>query len=771
MSPEKRSLLPAFIRQSYAARLGLALAFAVVVITVFGLVISLQASAQLEADVQEQLTAQSDAQAAQLDTWIDSIGADARSTSAQSVYAAGDIDQIKASLDEKMARGRVPGDVVGIHYLNTETMEIETSSADMLVGVNAREQGAAFAQDPLDFEGPDDFVVTDPFQVPMVDQPIVSVITPVAGAENRALVYMTDIRTHTQAITDTESSSRTLVIDDQARFVAHPNGSKLLTEYPEADSVISALEPGESRFMESNDFLIGSTRMESADWTVLVESDSDQAYALVDQINADLIGLVLLAVINLGLVRVTIGSNTISSLQRLTARAEEMADGDLEVDLETDREDEIGSLYGSFAEMRDSLRSRIEESQEAQADAEEARERAEQARKEAENERAEMEAMTSHLTTKATEYEEVLDRAADGDLTGRVDAQSESEAMERVGEKINATLDSLETIIADVDSFASDVLQATDQVQSNADRMAQASQQVTSSVEEIFEGAQEQNERLQNAASEMENLSATAEEVASSAQEVADTSQAAAEVGEKGRESAQQAIDEMNDIDAETDKMVEEINALDGDLDEINDILSVITEVVEQTNMLALNASIEAAHASGEGDGFAVVADEIKSLAEETKDAASDIEQRIERIQDQAADTVETMETTSDRISDGVGTVTETVDALETIVERTEEADAGIQEIDDATEEQANSAQQVMAMLDELRSISQETATEADTVAGAAEDQSHSIGEVSQSATQLRERADDLEQLLDRFTVEGSSSMTTSSTDSAITDD
>jgi methyl-accepting chemotaxis protein len=76
-----------------------------------------------------------------------------------------------------------------------------------------------------------------------------------------------------------------------------------------------------------------------------------------------------------------------------------------------------------------------------------------------------------------------------------------------------------------------------------------------------------------------------------------------------------------------------------------------------------------------------------------------------------------------------------------------------------------------MAMLDELRSISQETATEADTVAGAAEDQSRSISEVSDSARQLRDRADDLEQLLDRFTIDGSSSMTTTSTDSAITDD
>ncbi|WP_158854391.1 methyl-accepting chemotaxis protein [Halorhabdus sp. CUG00001] len=741
MPADNSGLLPAFVRERYTARLGAALAFAIVVMLAFGLVISAQATGQLRSDVDQDLTTQANAQAAQLDTWVSAIKQDVRKTTQLPVFGSGETDRIRDRLTGMVEGNAVPDDVVAVHYLDTESMEFLTSSSDAMVGVNPADQGAAFATNPPAFDSPDDVYVSAPFSVPVVDHPIIAIISPIEGADDRALVYMTDLEARANALSAGDSTE-TVVVNDAGEYVAHPNTSKILTQHEGHSSTLSA---GESEFSRNDGMLMGSSKLTSQDWTVMVHTSVEDAYAVSNQINADLLGLVLLAIINLGLIGVTIGSNTALSLRRLAGRAQEMGEGNLEVDLSTDREDEIGTLYVSFQNMRDSLRDKIDE-------AESATEAAQQAREDAESERAEMEALSSHLEAKAAAYGDVLDDVADGDLTRRVDPESENEAMEIVGTELNATLDALESTIADVESFASEVASSSNTVRQNADRVSDASRQVSQSIDEIFDGASEQSERLRDIADEMETLSASAEEVASSAQEVAATSREAAEVGETGRDAAEDAIEEMGAIEDETERTRQAINDLAADLEEIGEIVDLITEIVEQTNMLAINASIEAAH-SGGGEGFAVVADEIKSLAEETKDAAGDIEARIEAIQEQADETVETMETTSERMGEGVETVTEAVESLETIVEHAEEADRGIQEIDDATEDQANTAQQVMAMVEDLTAISRQTTEEADTVASAADEQTDSIAEVSESAGALRRQADELQSLLDRFEV------------------
>ncbi|MFC7250119.1 methyl-accepting chemotaxis protein [Halomicroarcula sp. GCM10025324] len=757
MPSDSASPLPSLVGDSYAARLGVALSFAIVVIVAFGVLISVQASATLEEDVSEELTALSDTQADQLDAWLTTTQREVRTTSSRSVFATGSTTEIQDRLEGMVTNDEVPPDVVAVHYVNTETGEILASSDQQFVGVNAAEQGAPFATTRPSFEGPDDTHVTEPFSVSVVDHPIIAVVSPVRDTDDRMLVFMTDLEAKASELSAQRTGSRTLVVGTDGRFVFHHNTSAVGTVAPVSrldGDPLGSLEAGNSTFVETRSMVMGLSRLDGHDWVVMTHSTPEEAYALSSQINSDLVGLILLAVVNLGLVGVTIGGNTIASLRRLSTKAEAMADGDLDVDLETSRTDEFGALYGAFDNMRTNLREQISEAESAREEAMEAREEAEAARAEVEEERNEMEALSGHLELKAEEYSDALDSAADGDLTARVDAESMSDPMADVGKEINTTLAALEETIATMQSFAANVLQSSERVDSNAQRVDEASQQVSASIQEIFEDATAQNENLDSAASEMENLSATAEEVASSAQQVADTSESAASVGEDGREAAQAAIEEMSAIDDVTKETVAEINALDDDLDEIGDIVSVITSIVEQTNMLALNASIEAAHADGDGDGFAVVADEIKSLAEETKEAAGDIEARIERIQSQAGDTVETMESTSQRITEGVGTVEEAVDALETIVEYTEEVDTGIQEIDHATEEQARTAQEVMGTIDELADISQQTATEADTVAGAADDQASAISKVSESAEELGQRAADLESLLERFQVD-----------------
>ncbi|PHQ47140.1 methyl-accepting chemotaxis protein, partial [Halorubrum sp. C3] len=174
----------------------------------------------------------------------------------------------------------------------------------------------------------------------------------------------------------------------------------------------------------------------SVSYGVIVYLRAEEAGAAGAAVRSGLVGMTLLTVIGLALIGVTIGSNTVISLRQLTAKAERMAEGDLDVRLDTGRTDEIGRLFRAFDEMRGSLRSEI-------SDAKAAREEAEQARREAD-------ARAETVERKATEYESAMRALADGDLTQRVDSDADNEAMARVGVAFNEMADELEETVASV---------------------------------------------------------------------------------------------------------------------------------------------------------------------------------------------------------------------------------------------------------------------------------------------------------------------------------
>ncbi|AFZ74335.1 methyl-accepting chemotaxis sensory transducer [Natronobacterium gregoryi] len=295
----------------------------------------------------------------------------------------------------------------------------------------------------------------------------------------------------------------------------------------------------------------------------------------------------------------------------------------------------------------------------------------------------------------------------------------------------------------------------TDRVEDELERREAVSRNVESAVAELQESSRvvsdrsdeindltdEQADSMDEIATEVSGLSATVEEIAANAEEVSATSERAKSLASETMGTAGEAIDRMADVESSADAVTDDVEQLREGVQRIDEIIDVINGLADQTNLLALNASIEAAHAGEEGDGFAVVADEVKSLAEESKAEATNVERMIEQIQDDTQETVEGLQDANEAISAGVSLVEETVDNLRQIEESIDETATGIQEVATATDDQAASTEEIASMTDSAMERSQRVSSE--------------LEEIVETTVQLNELIDELDQQVDHLSTDG----------------
>ncbi|MGB0835194.1 MAG: HAMP domain-containing methyl-accepting chemotaxis protein [Psychrobium sp.] len=245
-----------------------------------------------------------------------------------------------------------------------------------------------------------------------------------------------------------------------------------------------------------------------------------------------------------------------------------------------------------------------------------------------------------------------------------------------------------------------------------------------------------QTDQMSLIASAVEELSASANEVSTTSSEAADTAKTSYDTAVNGGEIVEKSLAQMNEISAAFDDSANSISALSQQSQQIGEILSVIHGIAEQTNLLALNAAIEAARAGEQGRGFAVVADEVRQLASRTTQATSDVEESIEKIRHHTQLAVSSMDVGRERVSKGIEESNSVAAILSQIIEQASDVSHRIESIAATAKQQSTVTHEIATNSDEASRMSQQVSQSISEVVNLSETVSKAT---QQNALQLTE--------------------------------
>ncbi|KKA45335.1 MULTISPECIES: methyl-accepting chemotaxis protein [Salinivibrio] len=294
----------------------------------------------------------------------------------------------------------------------------------------------------------------------------------------------------------------------------------------------------------------------------------------------------------------------------------------------------------------------------------------------------------------------------EGDLRQRVDINSQDE-IGQLASGFNSFVEKIHRLVSDVARTGGELRSAAEQVSSQAS--------ATQSQSEY------QRDRTVQVVTAINEMGATVNEIAGNAASAASAANQASDDAASGQGVVTQARDTIARLADDMENMSKVISALAENTDSIGGILDVIRGISEQTNLLALNAAIEAARAGEQGRGFAVVADEVRSLASRTSDSTDEIQTMIDRLQQEARNAVDAMEQSRTMTAEGVNASDEASQSLNAINEQIVQISDMNTQVATATEEQSTVVNDINQNIEEINHSSQQTADTANTMAEASE--------------------------------------------------
>jgi len=330
------------------------------------------------------------------------------------------------------------------------------------------------------------------------------------------------------------------------------------------------------------------------------------------------------------------------------------------------------------------------------------------------------------IVSKVKETEKVMEILSTGDLTARMNGEYRGN-YKRLQGYVNNLGDSLESIIKEV----------TDSVAATAS----ASSEISSSTEEMAAGAEEQSQQATEIAGAVEEMTKTIIETTKNAGEATDAAKNSGNIAHEGGKVVNETIQGMNRIAEVVKKSASTVQKLGQSSEQIGEIIQVIDDIADQTNLLALNAAIEAARAGEQGRGFAVVADEVRKLAERTTKATKEIAAMIKEIQRDTTGAVSSMEEGTSEVEKGKLLADKAGQSLEQIIDGAGKVADIVSQVAAASEQQSSASEQISKNIEAISSVTQQSAAGVQQIARAAED--------------LNRLTNNLEALIGKFKISG----------------
>lgn len=359
---------------------------------------------------------------------------------------------------------------------------------------------------------------------------------------------------------------------------------------------------------------------------------------------------------------------------------------------------------------------------------------------------------TRKLTRRLTNISNVMDQAKEGDFTADI-KDNVGDELSDLAHSFNSMKENLRGMLQHVVETAHQVASSSQELTAGAEQTTNATEQISNSMQEVVDGTEKQVKSIEESARAMEAVSVGMNHLANNTSVISESAIKTRNHAQNGGKLIEETVHQMNAIHHSVNESSEAIQLLDERSKQIGEITKTISDIADQTNLLALNAAIEAARAGEHGKGFAVVADEVQKLAVQSQHSSTQISELIMAIKNEMNDTHQSMEHVKNDVMKGLGIVKKTEENFAGIINAVEEMEEQIVSVASISEEISASAEEVSTSVSGIENTTKNAIKHTQTVSASTEEQLASMEEVLASSNALSTMADSLMERVQKFKV------------------